>query len=68
MPERTLPPICYGYENIFNDMFEINIEVNYLSKQDRKLMITICKLINSLSNAITNETFSKKNIKNNVRK
>ena len=54
MPERTLPPICYGYENIFNDMFEINIEVTYLSKQDRKLMITICKLINSLSNAITN--------------
>ena len=55
------------YENRFNGLLEINNEVNFHVKNNQKLMIEVHKCVNGLSNCITNEIFSKRNIEHNLR-
>ena len=45
----------------------INNEANFHVKNNQKLMIEVHKCVNGLSNSITNEISSKRNIEHNLR-
>ena len=66
--ERMVRLIRNDYENRFNGLLEINNEVTFhvKKKTKKKQMTRVYECANGLSNSITNEIFSKRNIDHNL--
>ena len=65
--ERTLRLIHNDYESNFSDLLKIKNEVTFHVKNNQKLMTEVYKYVNGLSNSITCEIFSKRNVNYNLR-
>ena len=55
------------YEYTFNYLLKFDDEVTFSVKNNQKLMIEEFQYFNGVSNSITNEIFSKRNIEYNIR-